>query len=231
MSTKSLQPAKPLQLAGYCRVSRAKLKDVEETTIDNQVKQIQEYTDRRGFEVKEWFLDEIISGDAEERPKFDELFTRIDKFDGVICRDLDRFGRDTETVLKHEKLLRNAGKRLILLELEGMSVDTSTPTGKMIFTVMAAFAEHEKSRILARLAIGFEEYQKKGGRVGRKPKQLPHGIARAQFKRLLESKIPLAAIGRILGGPNTPWDYRTVRALAEREGFSKLLDHHKTPGD
>ena len=117
-----------------------------------QKHELPEYCARRGWEVAETYLD-TISGGKDRRPALDRLMTdaRRRKFDAVVVWRFDRFARSTSHLLRALEDFSVLGIDFVSIT---ESIDTSTPTGKMVFTVLGAVAELERSIIRERVIAG-----------------------------------------------------------------------------
>jgi len=131
-----------------------------------QTRELEEYCQRRGWELAGCYVDNGISGSKESRPELDRLMSnaRQRKLDVVLVWKLDRFGRS----LKH---LVNA-----LAEFEALGItfaslkdnlDLSTPSGRLMFQIIGAMAEFERSLIQERVRAGLRNARAKGRRLGR----------------------------------------------------------------
>src|SRR5262249_33671728 len=134
-------------------------------TTDTQAVALREYAERRGFEVIE-YRDEGISGSKDSRPALDRLMkdARARKFDVVIVARFDRFARSVSHLLRALDEFNHLGISFISLS---ESIDTSTPVGKMIFTVLGAVAELERNLIKERVNMGISRARKQGKALGR----------------------------------------------------------------
>ncbi|WPF90500.1 recombinase family protein (plasmid) [Cyanobacterium aponinum AL20118] len=158
------------KLVGYVRVSSESQED--NTSLQNQIERIEAYCMAFGYELVKIFK-EVATGtkaDIETRPIFNEAieYLKNDNADGIIALKLDRIARNTRDVLTLvEDVLEPQNKMLVLLDLQ---VDTSTPTGKMILTVMSAVAQLERDTINERTQGGRKTKAQKGGYAYGKPK-------------------------------------------------------------
>lgn len=149
-----------MKLVGYIRVSTESQE--ENTSLREQKERIEAYCTAFGHELVEVFR-EIGSGkDMEHRPEFQAAMNMVaTAADGIVSLKLDRIARNCRDVLTLvEDVLQPQNKALVLLDLQ---VDTSTPTGKMILTMMAAVAELERSQINERTQGGRKAKAAKGG--------------------------------------------------------------------
>jgi DNA invertase Pin-like site-specific DNA recombinase len=139
-------------------------------TTDTQAVALGEYAERRGFEVVGDYRDEGISGSKDSRPALDRLVkdARARKFDVVIVARFDRFARSVSHLLRALEEFSHLGIDFVSLS---ESIDTSTPMGKMIFTVLGAVAELERNLIIERVHMGISRARKQGKRLGR-PKRI-----------------------------------------------------------
>jgi DNA invertase Pin-like site-specific DNA recombinase len=139
-------------------------------TTDTQALVLHEYAHSRGFEVIGEYRDEGISGSKDSRPSLDRLMkdARARKFDVVIVARFDRFARSVSHLLRALEEFNHLGIDFVSLS---ESIDTSTPMGKMIFTVLGAVAELERNLIKERVQMGISRARKQGKQVGR-PKRI-----------------------------------------------------------
>ena len=140
---------------------------------------LREYAERRSFEVIE-YRDEGISGSKDSRPALDRLMkdARARKFDVVIVARFDRFARSVSHLLRALEEFNHLGIDFVSLS---ESIDTSTPMGKMIFTVLGAVAELERNLIKERVHMGISRARKQGKQLGRPKRIFDHEIARSML--------------------------------------------------
>ena len=131
-----------------------------------QLAELREYASRRGWEIAGEYVDEGVSGSKESRPELNRLMAdaRRRQFDIVLVWKIDRFGRS----LKH---LVNA---LADLDAYGVAfaslkdnLDLSTPSGRLMFGIIAAMAEFERSLIQERVKAGLSHARRNGKTLGR----------------------------------------------------------------
>ncbi len=149
-----------MKLVGYARVSTSS--QAENTSLPEQRQKIEAYCQAFDHELVELF-EEVQSGkDAASRPIFAQALESVKtKADGIVAVKLDRIARNTRDVLALvEDVLKPDNKSLVLLDIQ---VDTSTPIGKMILTVMAAVASLERDTIIERTQGGRKAKASGGG--------------------------------------------------------------------
>jgi DNA invertase Pin-like site-specific DNA recombinase len=96
-----------------------------------------------GVRRDDLYIDHGVSGARASRPEFDRAIAALHAGDTLVITTLDRLGRSTANMLELADRLRSLGVSLKVLNLGGDAVDTSTPIGSMLFTVMAALAQME----------------------------------------------------------------------------------------
>jgi DNA invertase Pin-like site-specific DNA recombinase len=150
---------KPKRVAIYVRISTG------DQNADLQENELPEYAAFRKWEVVEIYCD-TMSGAKDKRPALDRLMAdaRRGRFDVVAVWRFDRFARSTSHLLKALEEFSELGIDFVSLK---ETIDTSTPTGKMVFTVLAAVAELERSTIRERVIAGQKAAKRRGVRFGR----------------------------------------------------------------
>lgn len=154
-----------MRVALYARVSTAdKGQDPRVQTLE-----LQEYCQRRGWSVVGEYVDVGISGTKEKRPELDRLMADAHRrrFEAVLCWKFDRFARSVSHLIRALETFRALGVDFVSFSEQ---LDTSTPTGKMVFTVLGAVAELERSLIVERVKAGMRNARAKGKRIGRPPR-------------------------------------------------------------
>jgi len=155
---------RPLRAALYARVS----------TLNNgqspemQIRDFAEYCQRRGWTATE-YVDVGISGAKDRRPELDRLMIDAHqrRFDVVVVWKFDRFARSVSHLLRALETFNSLGIAFVSL---GEQIDTSTPAGRMVFTVLGAVAELERSLIVERVRAGMRNARAKGKQIGRPPR-------------------------------------------------------------
>lgn len=131
-----------------------------------QLRELREYCERRGWEIAGEYVDAGVSGAKDSRPELNRLLAdgHQRKFDAVVCWKFDRFARSVSHLLRALETFKALGVEFVSLSEQ---VDTSTPTGKMVFTILGAVAELERSLIAERVRAGLRNARAKGQRLGR----------------------------------------------------------------
>jgi len=180
--------AKIKRAALYVRVS------TDHQTVENQVGELRQVAGRRGWDVVEVYRDAGISGakGRDKRPGLDAMLNDANRrrFDVVMSWAIDRLGRSLIDLLGTIQHLEAVG---VDLYLEQQNIDTTTPTGKLLFQIAGAFAEFERSMIRQRVKAGLapikaniargEKFTSKAGIVRRnlgRPGAEPDKVERAR---------------------------------------------------
>jgi DNA invertase Pin-like site-specific DNA recombinase len=138
-----------------------------------QTRELREYCDRRGWIVAGEYVDVGISGTKEKRPELDRLMQDAHRrrFDAVVVWKFDRFARSVSHLLRALETFKAQGIEFVSFSEQ---LDTSTPAGKLVFTVLGAVAELERSLIVERVKAGLRNARAKGKTLGRPTKFVNH---------------------------------------------------------
>ena len=152
----------------YARVS------TKEQNIDLQIIDLRAYAEARGLHIVKEYID-YASGSKNDRENYVNLFNdvRKRKTDAVLVWKFDRFARSTKELINALEEFKDLGVDFISFK---ENIDTSTPAGKILFTMISAFAEFEREIIRERVRAGMEKAKAKGKILGR-PKIPPFKIA------------------------------------------------------
>jgi len=172
----------------YARVSTG------EQTTENQVLELKKVAERNEWDIEAVYED-TISGAKAKRPELDKLLKGVIRkdFDVVMVWDVSRLGRS----LKHlVELLEDFNTKGVNLYFHQQGIDTTTPSGKMMFQMCGVFAEFERSILQERVKAGLERAKAQGKTLGR-PKVPP--IKVRKIKELREQGLSYRAIAKRTG--------------------------------
>lgn len=195
------------RVALYARVSTLDKGQDPET----QLYALREYAERRGFRLVGEYVDHA-SGGRDDCPQYRALFTAARKrqLDVVLVWRYDRFARSTQALVNALKEFQHLGVDFISYQ---ENIDTTTPQGELIFTVMASLAQFESALISERVKAGMARAKAQGKRIARQP--IPVGVQR-RIAQLHASRTSINQISQRLGiGYGTAWNY--VQRLKEGE--------------
>ncbi len=210
-----------MRAAVYARVSTAN----NGQSPEMQLRELSEYCERRGWTIAGEYVDVGISGSKEKRPELDKLMAEAHRrrFDVVIVWKFDRFARSVSHLLRALETFNALGIAFVSLS---ESLDTSTPAGRMVFTVLGAVAELERSLIAERVRAGLRNARAKGTRLGR-PRAV---VDTARIAMLRGQGLSWAAIAdRLSIGEGTA--YRAAHASAKMVSRAASVTHCKQAAD
>jgi len=146
-----------------------------------QLAELREYASRRGWEIFSEYVDLGISGSKESRPELNRLMADAHRrhFDVALCWKVDRFGRSLRHLVNALADLDSYGVAFVSLR---DNLDLSTPSGRLMFQIIGAMAEFERSLIQERVRAGLRNAKLKGKTLGR-PRSI---VSRDEMKRLRE---------------------------------------------
>lgn len=161
-----------------------------------QLDELTHYADARRLQVVGQYVDHGISGARAQRPQLDALMAAAKRrqFDALLVWKLDRLARSVRHLTTLAGELEALGVDLIV---PGQAIDTSTPTGRLLFNMLGAIAEFERDLIRDRVVAGMRAAQRRGKAIGR-PQRL-QSDQRDRIVRLRRSGRSLREIAAMLG--------------------------------
>jgi DNA invertase Pin-like site-specific DNA recombinase len=184
---------KPVRVGVYLRVS------TDEQTTENQRIDLMRVAEQRGWTITEVYEDRAVSGAKarNQRPAFQRMVNDAAKgrINMVAAWALDRLGRSARDVINFISDLPDQG---VSLYLHKEQLDSSTPVGKLVLTIMAGVAEMEHGRLGERIRAGIARRRAQGKSFGRPHKELPRKT-RDQILTLRRAKHGIGKIARQLG--------------------------------
>ena len=179
------------RIALYARVS------TDKQTCENQLQELRSIAERMNYTIVTEFVDNGISGmkTRQNRPALDQLMKSATqrRFDMVMCWSIDRLGRSLQNLVEILNELQALKIDLFFLQ-QGM--DTSTPSGRMIFSVFGAIGEFERNLIRERVIAGQKRAVANGVKIGR-PSKMNDGL-RSAIQILREKGMGIKQIAREL---------------------------------
>ncbi len=133
-----------------------------------QLRELREYCERRGWTVSAEYVDVGVSGAKDSRLQLNRLMAdaKQRRFDSILVWKLDRFGRSLKHLVSALGEFEALGVAFVSLR---DAFDLTTPAGRLMFNMVASFAEFERDLIRERVKAGIANRRAKGFRVGRKP--------------------------------------------------------------
>ena len=175
----------------YARVS------TDSQTTDNQINELNRVAELKGYKIVHTFKDEGISGakGRDERKGFDELIKGAVKkdFDMILCWSVDRLGRSLQDLVSFLNEIHSVNCDLYIHQ---SGIDTSTPSGKMMFQMCGVFAEFDRGMIRERVISGQNRAKEQGKHIGR-PTNLNDGLV-SSIKFMREKGMGIGRIAKDL---------------------------------
>lgn len=155
-----------MKVAGYIRVSTKQQKKDE--SHEKQRDRLERWAEKNEHEIKV-YEDVAVSGQAKDREDYNDLMNNLEKYDGVVVRELSRFGRNLQKVLNDIDKLEEKGVEFISLR---DNIDTTTAQGKLFFNIKTSFNQYwsDLAREQAREMV--QRRREQGKEIGR-PQKLP----------------------------------------------------------
>ena len=176
----------------YARVST-----LQNQTVENQLQVLREVAQKKGYTIIKEFCDEGISGakGRTERKQFDALIKGATKkeFATILTFSVCRLGRSLSDLVTFLNDIQSVGCGLYIHQ---SGLDSSTPSGKMMFQMIGVFSEFERTMIRERVIAGQQRYIKNGGKMGR-PSKISDGLINS-VKFMKDSGIGIRKIARDL---------------------------------
>lgn len=178
-----------MRVAIYTRVSTG------QQSPEMQRRELLAYCERRGWENAAEYSD-VMSGGKDSRPALDRMLSdaKRRKFDVIVCWKLDRIGRSLKHLLNLLSELEAVGVALVSYS---DSLDLSTPQGRLMFQIIGAMAEFERSLIRERVLCGLRNARARGVVLGRR--RVPVDVARVNALR--SAGLTWQAVSNELGIP------------------------------
>ncbi len=159
-----------------------------------QTRELKQFAEARGWTIAAEYIDAGVSGTKDSRPELNRLMADAHRrrFDVVCVWRFDRFARSVSHLLRALEAFKALGIEFVSFSEQ---MDTSTPAGKMVFTVLGAVAELERSLIVERVRAGLRNAKAKGKNLGR-PRV---AVDAARIAALRTEGLSWAKIGEQLG--------------------------------
>ena len=167
----------------YVRVSTAE---------QNEARQIEGL---KKYDIEKWYI-EKVSGKDTNRPKFQDMLEFVREGDTVYIHDFSRIARSTKDLLDIVDQLANKGVSLVSNK---EILDTSTATGKLMLTMIAAINEFERQNLLERQREGIEIAKREGKFKGGQVKRIEESTFKAAYERYSKREINKTEFAAALG--------------------------------
>lgn len=166
------------------------------------------------YEIEKWFMEKASAKDT-NRPELQSMLEFAREGDTVYILDFSRLARSTKDLLELVDQMESKGIKLVSLK---ESVDSSTPTGKLMLTMIGAIAEFERSNLLERQREGIAIAKAKGKYKGRKQIKRPENFAEV-YDRWKQRDLTGEGAMNLLGLKKNTF-YRMLREYETEQGYS-----------
>ena len=178
-----------------------------------------------GVRRDDLYVDQGLSGAHASRASFDRALAALHDGDTLVVTTLDRLGRSTIDMLGFAEQLRGLGAGLRVLNLGGGDVDTSTPMGSMVFSVMAALAQMELEIKRERVRDSVSKRRTAGKDLGGRRTVFTDSQIRSALQ-LLDAGAPPSQVARDFGMSRATL-YRRIGALSSNEHMPRDTTNHR----
>lgn len=189
---------------GYARVS------TEQQNLDRQLDALEKY----GVDM---IFNEKMTGTKRDRPELSKMLDRMTTGDTVVVESLSRLGRSTKDLIELVELFEQRGVHLVSLK---ESIDTSTSTGRLLFTLMSAIAQFERDVIADRTREGLRSARARG-RCGGRPRVDADAVRKA-VKLYKTGQYSVREIEELTGVKKSTL-YRNLKSINERYGAKQAM--------
>lgn len=179
------------------------------TVEQNEARQIEAL---KKYDIERWFT-EKVSGKNTNRPQLQQMLEFAREGDTIYIHDFSRLARSTRDLLDITEKLQEKGIHLVSNK---ENIDTSTPTGKLLFTIVSAIAEFERTNLLERQREGIAIAKRNGVYSGRKPFKSDKDRFEDLYNQYTKREINKTEFAKLLG--------------TSRPTLDKLIKEHESRG-
>lgn len=203
-----------MKVAIYSRVSHL-LQAEKGSSIENQMDQLKAFCSAKGWEIAGQYTDSGVSGRNFKRPAFQSMLDDLSPkgIEGIVVYSVSRFGRNTKDALTLIQSLQDRGVSFYTMDL---GIDTTTPHGSMILTIMSAFAQFESDQTGERIrAVQGNRKNKKETYCGHPPL----GYDNSEGK-MVENQKEMQIVKYIFHLKNNGETASRIATLLNKEGYN-----------
>lgn len=145
--------------------------------------------------IEKWFTEKVSGKNTTDRPELNNMIEFVREGDTVYIHDFSRLARSTKDLLEIVEKLNAKGVHLVSNK---ENIDTSTPTGKLMLTMIGAIAEFERQNMLDRQAEGIAIAKRNGAYKGRKAIEIDNDVFKVQYERYKSREITKTELAKVL---------------------------------
>lgn len=170
------------------RVAYVRVSTIEQ----NEARQIEAL---EKHDIEKWFTEKVSGKNTTDRPELNNMIDFVREGDTVYIHDFSRLARSTKDLLEIVEKLNAKGVHLVSNK---ENIDTSTPTGKLMLTMIGAIAEFERQNMLDRQAEGIAIAKRNGAYKGRKAIEIDTDVFKVQYERYKSREITKTELAKVL---------------------------------
>lgn len=163
------------------------------TVEQNEQRQV-EGLEKHG--IDKWYIEKVSGKDIEHRQELKAMLEFVREGDTIYIHDFSRLARSTKDLLDIVEMLNSKGVALVSNK---ENIDSSTPQGKLMLTMIGAINEFERMNILERQAEGIAIAKREGKYKGRKAIQIEDDIFTEQYNKYMNREISKTDLAKVLG--------------------------------
>lgn len=150
------------------------------------------------YKIERFFEEKASGKNTQDRPVLKEMLEFVREGDQVYIYDFSRLARSTRDLLD---IVESLEAKKVSLVSHKEHIDTSTPTGKMLLTILGSIAEFERQNLLERQRLGIERAKAEGKykNTGRKKKEIDEEVWQREYSRYMRREINKGELCQVLG--------------------------------
>ena len=161
------------------------------TVEQNEARQVEAL---KKYNIEKWYT-EKVSGKDTDRPELQTMLDFVRQGDTVFIHDFSRLARSTKDLLEIVEKLTAKGVHLVSNK---ENVDSSTPAGKLMLTMIGAIAQFERENMLERQREGIQIAKRNGAYKGRKAIEIDTDVFKVQYERYTRREISKTELAKVL---------------------------------
>lgn len=147
------------------------------------------------YDIEKWYTEKVSGKNMTDRPELQNMIDFVRQGDTVYCHDFSRIARSTRDLLDIIEKLNAKGVHLVSNK---ENIDTSTPNGRLMLTMLSAIYQFERENMLDRQAEGIAIAKRNGAYKGRKPIDIDSEVFKAQYDRYVRREINKTELAKVL---------------------------------
>ena len=147
------------------------------------------------YDIEKWYTEKVSGKNMTDRPELQNMIDFVRQCDTVYCHDFSRIARSTRDLLDIIEKLNAKGVHLVSNK---ENIDTSTPNGRLMLTMLSAIYQFERENMLDRQAEGIAIAKRNGAYKGRKPIDIDSEVFKAQYDRYVRREINKTELAKVL---------------------------------